>query len=172
MSISINRITNANVYLDKENFLGRAEEVTMPQVKMKMAEHNALGLVGSAEFPSGIEKLECKIKWASLYPEVMKKAANPFKTVDLMLKASLESYSNDGKLSEVPVTMHVKGSFKDFPMGSFKQNDNAEFDTTLTVYSTKLIVDGKDIFEIDVLSNIYNVEGADVLGAYKGNLGI
>ena len=60
--IKINRLTNANIYMDGNNLLGRAEEIQLPQIKHKMAEHKALGMVGSAEFFAGIDKLECKIK--------------------------------------------------------------------------------------------------------------
>ena len=41
--IEINKLTNANVYLNGNNLLGRAEEVELPQIKHKMAEHKALG---------------------------------------------------------------------------------------------------------------------------------
>lgn len=44
--IEINRITNANIYLDGTNLLGRAEEVKLPDVSMIMQEHKALGMVG------------------------------------------------------------------------------------------------------------------------------
>ncbi len=40
--IEINRITNANIYLDGANLLGRAEEVKLPDVSMTMQEHKAL----------------------------------------------------------------------------------------------------------------------------------
>ena len=35
--IEINKLTNANVYMNGANLLGRAEEVQLPQVKHKMA---------------------------------------------------------------------------------------------------------------------------------------
>jgi P2 family phage contractile tail tube protein len=37
--IQINRLTNANVYMDGNNLLGRAEEINLPQIKHKMSEH-------------------------------------------------------------------------------------------------------------------------------------
>lgn len=53
--IEINRITNANIYLDGTNLLGRAEEVKLPDVSMIMQEHKALGTFKqheNAEFSS------------------------------------------------------------------------------------------------------------------------
>ena len=60
--IEINKLTNANIYLDGVNLLGRAEEVQLPQIKHKMAEHKALGMVGSAEFFAGIDNAKFRRK--------------------------------------------------------------------------------------------------------------
>ena len=169
--IAINRITNANIYINGTSFLGRAEEINLPQIKHTMTEHKALGLVGKNEFWAGIDKLECKIKWASLYPEVAKLAADPFTAVQLQARASLETYNGQGRLAQVPVVVHMSGVFKDFPLGNFKQHDSAEFETNLSAYYCKQVIDGEEIFEIDTLENIYKVAGEDVLAIYKDNIG-
>ena len=170
-NIQINRLTNANIYMDGTNLLGRAEEIQLPQIKHKMADHKALGMVGSAEFFAGIDKLESKIKWNALYPEVLKKAANPFKTVQIQARASLETYNNMGKLAEVPAVAYLSGTFKEFPLGNLKPQENAEYETTMSVNYAKLVVNGDEIFEIDVLANIYKVDGVDILAVYRANIG-
>lgn len=169
--IQINRLTNANIYMDGNNLLGRAEEIQLPMIKHRMAEHKALGMIGSAEFFSGIEKLECKIKWNSLYPEVLRKAANPFRTVQLQARASLETYNSMGKLAEVPAIAYLSGTFKEFPLGNIKAGDSAEYETTLAINYAKLIVEGEEIFEVDILENIYKVGGSDILQDYRNNIG-
>ena len=169
--IKINRLTNANIYMDGNNLLGRAEEIQLPQIKHKMADHKALGMVASAEFFAGIDKLESKIKWNSLYTEVLKKAANPFVAVQIQARASLETYNNMGKLAEVPAVAYLSGTFKEFPLGNLKPQENAEYETTISVNYAKLIVGGEEIFEIDVLENIYKVDGIDVLTVYRHNTG-
>lgn len=50
--IQINRITNANIYLDGNNLLGRATEIKLPDVSLIMQEHKALGMVGKIELPA------------------------------------------------------------------------------------------------------------------------
>lgn len=169
--IEINKLTNANVYLNGTNLLGRAEEVQLPQIKHKTAEHKALGMIGSAEFFSGIDKMECKIKWNALYPEVFRTCANPFNTAMLQVRASLETYNGTGRVSEVPATAFIIGTFKEFPLGNIKPHENAEYETTLAVTYAKLVVDGQDIFEIDVLQNIYKVGLIDMLTQFKQNTG-
>lgn len=59
--IQINRITNANIYLDGNNLLGRATEIKLPDVSLIMQEHKALGMVGKIELPAGFDKLEGKL---------------------------------------------------------------------------------------------------------------
>jgi len=169
--IGINRVTNANVYINGVNLLGRAEEVTLPQIKHIMAEHKGLGMVGAAEFPSGLEKMEAKFKWAALYPEVMVSVADPTRVVSIQVRASVETYNGLGKIAEVPAVMFLSGIFKEFPMGTFKKHDNAEFDTTMSVYYAKMVIGGLDIFEVDVLENIYKVAGLDILAQYRLNTG-
>lgn len=169
--IQINRLTNANVYMDGNNLLGRAEEINLPQIKHKMSEHKALGMVGSAEFFSGIDKLESKIKWNSLYPDVLKKAANPFRTVQIQARASLETYNSQGKIQEVAAVAYLSGTFKEFPLGNIKAGDNAEYETTMSVNYAKLTAGGEELFEIDILENIYKVGGIDVLAEYRANIG-
>ena len=169
--IEINKLTNANIYMNGTNLLGRAEEVQLPQIKHKMAEHKALGMVGSAEFFSGIDKLECKIKWNALYPNVLRTCANPFLATMIQVRASLETYDGTGRIAEVPATAFLIGTFKEFPLGNIKPHENAEYETTMAVTYAKLIVDKQEIFEIDVLHNIYKVGPLDMLTKFKNNTG-
>lgn len=169
--IEINKLTNANVYLNGNNLLGRAEEVQLPQIKHKMAEHKALGMVGSAEFFAGIDKMECKIKWNALYPNVLQTCANPFSSAMIQVRASLETYNGTGRISEVPATAFIIGTFKEFPLGNIKPQENAEYETTLSVTYAKLIVNKTEVFEVDVLQNIYKVGMVDVLSKFRKNIG-
>jgi len=41
----------------------------------------------------------------------------------------------------------------------------------MSVNYAKLIVNGEEIFEIDVLENIYKVDGIDILTVYRANTG-
>jgi len=169
--IAINRLTNANVYLDGGSMLGRAEEVTLPVIKAKMAEHKALGMVGSIEAFAGFEKLEGKIKWSSLYLEALRKTADPFKSVQLQVRASVETYTSTGRTEEQPVVALLQAVFKSLPGGAFKQHENVEIESEFIATYMKLSVGGQDITEIDVLANIYKAGGQDVLAMYRANIG-
>jgi len=171
-NVLIHRITNANVYMDGANLLGRAEEIQLPQVKVKMAEHKALGMVGTIRAFAGIEALEGKIKWASLYPDVLKKAANPFRSAQLQVRGSLEDWTTPiGRNAEKPVVAVMSVLFKTFPLGSYKQHENVEVETEFDAWHIKLSVAGQSILEVDVAANIYKAAGVDMLAAYRANIG-
>lgn len=170
-NIAINRVTNANIYLDGKSLLGRAEEVNLPDVKYKMSEHKALGMVGSIEVWSGIEKMEASIKWNSIYADVLKKTSNPFSALKIQVRADVEGYNSQGRVSEVPSVTYLTGQFKNAPMGNFKQHDNVELTSMLSVTYVKQVINGEDVIEIDVLANIFKVNGVDVLAQYRNNIG-
>lgn len=168
---SVNRVTNANIYINGNSLLGQAEEVSLPDIKHKMAEHKALGMVGSVEFFSGIEKMEAKIKWNSFYLDTFKKAANPFQAIQMQVRSSLETYTSSGRTTQVPVVVHLTATFKNVPTGNFKQHDNVELESNLNVTYCKIVIGGQTVMELDVLANIYKVDGVDVLSTYRQNLG-
>jgi uncharacterized protein len=170
--IQINRITNANIYVNGSSKLGRCEEINLPTVKFKMSEHKAIGLFGAMEFASGMEKLEMKVKWNSLYTDVLKDAGDPFTAVELQVRASMETYESAGRTKEVPVTIFLTAQYKDFPLGNYKQHDNVEVESMLNVYYFKMEIDSEEILEVDVLANIYKVNGVDKFANYRANLGI
>lgn len=170
--IQVNRATNANIYLDGKSFLGRAEEINLPTVKQIMSEHKALGMNGKFEISAGIDKLEASIKWNSFYRDVMVKAANPDQAVQLQCRSSVKTVGSAGVLSEVPCVIHLTANFKDFPLGNFKQHDNVELTSALNVTYCKVVYDGQELLEVDVLANVYKVNSNDMLAKYRANLGI
>lgn len=170
--ISINRVTNSNLYVNGSSLLGRAEEVVLPSVVAKMVEHKSIGMVGTSEFFAGIEKMDMKIKWNSFYAEALKGNADFTKSLDFQIRASVESWDSAGRGDQVPLVIFVKAQYKNFPMGDFKQHDNSTLETMLNVHAIKMELNGEEIIEVDVLANIYKVNGVDMLTQYRNNLGI
>ena len=169
--IAINRITNANVYVNGNSLLGKVEEIKLPDVNVIFQEHKALGMVGKIELPAGIDKLEGEIKWNSFYEDVSATVANPFRSVQLQCRSSIESYGGQGRLTELEMVTFLTVMFKKNALGSFKQHDNVETSSSFTATYVKQVIAGRDKIEIDVLANIFRVSGQDVLANYRRNTG-
>src|ERR1035437_9937559 len=102
MQVNVNRITNANVYLDGINCLGMAEEVKFPRVKAIMVEHKGLGMVGKGKFPAGIDALEATIKWVSFYMSAELLIGSIYGTHSYQVRGNIETYSSAGIIDQVP----------------------------------------------------------------------
>jgi len=168
--MNIERVTNANIYLDGASLLGRAEEVELAWPKAKMVDHKGLGMFGTAEFPAGIDKLEAKIKWASIYSEVLA-TMSIFKSHQFQIRASKEQYTSQGRTAEVPFIGLMTAQFKDGGPLNFKQHQQVDFPTTLAVYHCEYIVAGMQYLLYDVMANIYVVNGVDQLMGFRANIG-
>lgn len=171
-TISINRLVNANVYMDGDSLLGRVQDFDIPDPKAKMSEHKAIGMVGEMQFPSGLAKMEAKFKWSSFFPEIWRKTANPFKSHQLTVRGNLETYQGADRVSEVPVVITMRGSWMESGNQKFNQHDNVEKESTLNVLYIKCVIDGQEIYELDVPNNVFFADGVDQLATYRANLGI
>lgn len=169
--IKVNRLTNANVYVDGTSQLGKVEEINLPEITFMLSEHKALGMIGKFELFSGIDKMEATLKWNAFYADVLKKFADPRKALKLQVRSSLETYNSEGLLTEVPCVAYLTGQPKNFPAGNFKQHDNVEASSKMTLTAYKLEIDGLPVIEFDAMANIYSVDGVDMFANYRSNIG-
>lgn len=169
--IEISKVFNARVYVDGTDFIAKAEEVDLPKVKFKFADSKALGLYGEFELPTGLDKLEARLKFNSVYPEFLALASDPFTMRTVIVRAPYQVWTQQGVTKTVPLKAEMRGFFKEFDAGKFKARDSAEAEATLSVTYFKLEIDGKEVLEVDTINNIYKVEGKDKLRDYRTAIG-
>lgn len=171
MAVNINIVTNANVYLDGEDWMGRVKEVSLPELKATTTDVEALGLIGKIEVPTGMDKLEATFNWVSVDDVVARRASNPFRAVAIQVRGSQETHDSTGKSAEVPVEWHMRGQFKTLQLGTLKKQEIAEGQSTFNCTSVKCVVNGLTVFEYDAFANKMRIDGEDVLAAYRANIG-
>jgi hypothetical protein len=164
-------VTNAAIYINGNSMLGKAEEVKLPDITSLMTEHKAMGMIAKIELPSGFDKLDGEVKWNSFYPDVAATMGDFFTMVPLQIRSSVETWGAGGRTEQLPLVTFITALFKKNPLGSFKQNDNAEFSSGFAAYYIRQQLAGKDIVELDVLANIYKVGGVDKLDLFRANQG-
>lgn len=171
MSVQINQIVNANIYMDGNSLLGKAKEFKLSDIEFEQIEHKGLGMHGTIKLPAGMNAIESEVIWDSFYPEVRAKAYNPYNNVQLMARSNLQVFDARGLAAEVPMVTIMNVSFSKTTGGSLKNKEATEHSDTFQVYSIKQMVDGKEILFIDVFANIFRVNGQDVLQKYRTNIG-
>ena len=168
------QLTNANVYVNGSSYLGFVSEAMMPDISIKQLDHAPLGQHGVTSLPVGFDKMEMTLKFTSFFSEVLTGGmANGYAGLDGQLRSSQESFDGQGSRSaEESFVYFFRGRPINLPTGSFKQHENAEGETKITLDYIKLEIAGATIYEIDVLNNIYEVNGVDLLATYRANLGV
>lgn len=169
--VNAHRITNANLYLDGQDFFGKAEEIELGSIKAVMSDFQGLGMVGLIELPDGLDKLEGKIVWNSLYKEAGSKLASPFKTVQLQCRSNVQVFNNGGLVDEVPLVTMMTIMPKEYALGSFKPRDPSKFETPFTAIYARQLLNGEEVLLLDFMANIFRVNGEDQLAKYRRNIG-
>jgi uncharacterized protein len=169
---NLNVLSNANIYMEGNNFAGKAKEIELPEIELKMEEFDALGLYGTPELPNGIEPMEGTITWSSFYREVAEKVADFSKATNMQVRGSVEEFGTNGRSNIVPYVVTMRAIFKKNPLGSFATKELAEFESDISVYYVKQVYGGRTILEFDVFNNIYKVNGVDLLARFRTNLGL
>lgn len=171
MGIRLQKITNANIYEGNNSLIGKVSELTLPQLEQEMTEQNLLGLYGQLELPSGLQSMEASMTFNSMYDEILDSFANPTRTRLLHVRTSRETWTANGLEEEVPVVIFLQASCKNYPLGGFSPRENVELELNLNVTFLKVLINGVERLEVDVMNNIYKVNGEDILSRFRSNLG-
>jgi P2 family phage contractile tail tube protein len=171
-SNGFSRLTNANIFIDGRSMYGLAEEVTNPEVKAKMGDHKVLGMNGTLELASGLDKMEGSFKLNGPDDTVSTISADVKNAHEIIFRGNVEKYDGQTVVAQRPYVAIWRGTFKNAPGGSQKQHENVELMYNLNVTYYKLQIAGKTLLEIDVVNNIHKVDGVDQLAVYKQNLGL
>lgn len=171
MAIEISKVYNARLYLNGSDFIGKANEVDLPKVKVKFADVNGLGMYADAEVPIGLDKMEARFLMNSIYKEFVEVVSNPRKAAKIIVRSSITWFGQDGVSQEKPFKAELRGVFKDSDTGKFKKGESTEAEATMSVFYYKVEVDGSTVVEIDVFNNIYKAGGEDIIADWRANLG-
>jgi len=160
MSTAIHQIVNANVYMNGNSLLGKAKEFKLPDIEFEFIEHKGLGLHGTIKLPAGLNAMEGEVIWDSFYPEVQ-----------LMARSNVQVFDSRGLAAEEALVTIMNVAFNKTTGGSLKNKEATEHSDSFQIMSIKQTLAGKEILFVDVLANIYRVNGQDVLQKYRTNIG-
>lgn len=167
---TIEKIFGANVFIDGDEFIGRANEVTLPNVNIAMSDHQPLGYFGTVRLFNGIENMELSVTWSSIVPEVLKRG--PHQSLNLTIRAAQHQYAQ-GVLSEAqPVVVFARGRVLGKELGTITGNDGGSRTTTFVLDYLRVLVDGEELYEVDILNRILRFDGEDIYADTRSALGM
>lgn len=169
---TIKKVTNGNIYVDGNNWLGRVEEATLADISSKMSEYTALGMAGTVEFASGFEMMEMSVTLHAYHADTLALIADPNATHRLQMRSSVDEHTSVGRTAQTPYVIYATVACKKIAGGAFKAHEAVKQELTFAVYACKMEQDGAPVIEFDATANIYKVNGVDKLATYRNNLGI
>jgi P2 family phage contractile tail tube protein len=171
--MEITSIIGAMVYGPAGAMYGKFDEITVPEIKNKAQENKPTDGIGTRRLPGlSIDPMEATFKAQGFNTDFHAMAANPYKEVGLQVRSNRVVTRNGGKLDAEGVRLDLRGWFSSAKEGSFKQGEGAQCEYKMEVTALKLVVDGREIKEIDIDNYIWKVNGEDIIADIRANLGI
>lgn len=172
MGIRIKQLMNCNLYAEGGAFQGALVSVTLPETKHKSVEHKGGDMIGTAKLPGAMEAMTSTLKMNGLYEDFHALMADPNRMVSLMVRANQKVRDGYGNITEEPVILYMRGWCSSRKVGELKSSEGSNPEYVLEVFYWRLVVNGKDIEEVDIENCIHRVNGQDLLAEYRANLGI
>ncbi|WP_300807638.1 phage major tail tube protein [uncultured Desulfovibrio sp.] len=161
------------VYHNGTDFIGIAT-LELPQIAYMTETLSGSGIAGEIENPTiGItQSISVKATFTSITPEV-------FETLDWTQNALYECWSAlqvtddaTGQRSSVPYRVNFVGRLKGFPLGSMEQGKKHGNELELEVTRLEVMLDGQEKLLIDKLNFLHRVNGTDMLGTVRAQIGM
>ncbi|BBF42005.1 phage major tail tube protein [Lachnospiraceae bacterium KM106-2] len=162
-------INDFNVYKGGTQLIGLTGEVKLPDLKQISETISGGGILG--EYESSIigayQSSEIEIPFRVLNEDIFS-LMNPTDTLDLTMRASQQyMVQATGQQDYKGMRIVVRGKMKGFTPGTVKRGTNMNASVTFEQFYLLIEVDGKKLFELDKLNNVFIVNEVDVLAKIK-----
>ena len=137
---------NANLFIDRENYVGQASEIGFGKLERKMEEVFNGGQEMPIEVPMGYEMPENSFKMTGLDPTVLKLFGLAV-GVETEVMAVGALVNDTGETSSATAFMRVL--FKSTTLDAHTRGDKTEVEYELSIRHYKLEIDGQPIVEVD-----------------------
>lgn len=156
------------MFMDGVSFSGDVPTMTLPKVTEKTEEYRGGGMSGSVDLPIGLEKMEASWVTNGVRKESLKFFGQSDRTAgNVVFRASFK----DQKGRVKPVKATLRGAVKEIDMGDWEAGKKSEIKHAMAVSYYKLEIDGRVMYEIDVVNMIQVINGVDQLAADRAALG-
>lgn len=156
-----------NIFIGGVDLRGVVGDIERPKVTMKMEEYRSGGMLGPVSINQGFEKLTAAVTLAGYGVDVLKQMAS---TIDGTVLRFSGATQKDDETGFKKVSGEMVGRITEADPGSNTQGENGEtkFNAELVSYGEYL--DGKEVFFIDVMQNIFRVDGVDRYQGFNQSL--
>lgn len=167
-------LTDANIFMGKNNCVAIGSQITPPDIKYESLEIKPLAGVGVYKVNTGkVEAMEAKIVLDCFYETIFDEVADPTAAVEMTIYGNLGVISGDSIISNKPAKLYLRGVSAQLPLlGDMKAQENINFELTFNISAARLEVNGAQLYEIDFQNNILKVGNKNLRAEINKNLGL
>lgn len=161
-----------NVFGDGENWVGLTEEFTPAKLTRKFEKYRGGGMSGGVDVDMGFDDdaLGVEFVLGGYEAQLVKKMGTAkIDGVSLRFAGSFQR-DDTGEISAVEID--CRGRYKELDRGTYKQGDNSTTKVSMTNTYYKETVDGTVITEIDIVNNVWTVDGEDLMAEHRQAIGL
>lgn len=160
-----------DLFNEGNSYLGQTGEVTIPKLTRKLEDWRGGGMQGNVKVDLGLGDDANEFNWKLGGLDLLVIKQYGAATVGANMLRFTGSYQRDdtGETSALEIVLH--GRHEEIDFGNQKQGDDTET-SVKTIWSYyKLSIDGVVIIEIDLVANIFIVDGVDLNAEHMKNIG-
>ncbi len=146
-------------YADGDSYVGRIGEIALPKLTLKTEKYRGGGMLAEVDVAMGLEALEMEVKYGGLVRGVLRKFGIP--GVAATMVRFVGAYQEDVAGAYLTGELVTRGRLTEIDPGTAKAGDNTEWTAKYALSYLKWTVNGREEVEIDVLNNIFMVDGVD-----------
>lgn len=145
--------------------IGISDEMSMAEIKSKVATISGAGIVGSYDVPviGYFDSITQEIPFRVFYANVAE-LANPMKVQTINIRGSIQVTDKSTGVSDlVSFRYMIKGRVTSVTPGTLKLGD--VMGTKITIEATYVLIEigGEVMVEIDKLNGVFRIDGVDLL---------
>lgn len=163
------KLKNWNVFANGEDYAGVAAEITLPKLAEKVEQWRGAGMLAEVDVGMGLEKLELEHKYGGLVLGILRQFGAV--GVGSSMIRFVGAYQEDVAGGVAAAELVVRGKHVEIDPGSAKTGDDTEWTVKSTLVYLRWRVNGRTEVEIDVINNIFIVDGIDRMVEIRAALG-
>ncbi|HGN1550703.1 phage major tail tube protein [Pseudomonas aeruginosa] len=166
------KLKNMNLFNDGGSYQGLVKSCTLPTLARKMEAFRGGGMNGPVKADLGHDDDGIQFEWTvgGLELTVLKQYGAVSASGVMLRFAGAYQQDDTGAVTSVEIV--VRGRHETIEMGDAQPGEDTEHKITTTCSYYKLVVNGEEIIEIDLLNFVEKVNGKDLLEAQRKAIGL
>ncbi|MDF9433015.1 phage major tail tube protein [Chromohalobacter israelensis] len=165
------KLKDLNLFSNGDSWQGIVQAVTLPPLTRKIEEWRGGGMDGPVGIDMGMDGLlTCQWTVGGLVESIFDNFGTSRIDADMLRMTG--SYERDDVDEASAVEVVMRGRHTEIDMGDAQSGENTEHQVTSTLSYYKLSIDGAPKIEIDLINQVFKVNGEDRLAGRRQRLGI